>query len=60
MVLPHKVWENFFLKKLFMGGTNFFGQNIYGEVVLNLNRMNNDQIMRRWERSLINDKCIFQ
>ena len=39
-------------------GANFFGQNIYGEVVLN-GRTNN-HIMPRWERSSINDKCVFQ
>ena len=39
-------------------GTNFFGERIYGEVIPN--RRTNDQIMPRWGRSFINDKCIFQ
>ena len=40
------------------GDKNFFGKKNYGEVVLN--RRGNDQIMPRFGRSLINDKCIFQ
>ena len=39
-------------------GTNFFRQKIYGEVVLS--GRTNDQIMPKWVRSFINDKCIFQ
>ena len=31
---------------------------IYGELILN--GRTNDQIILRWERSFINDKCIFQ
>ena len=40
------------------GGQTFFGQIIYGEVILNGRA--NDQIIPRWGRSFINDKCIFQ
>ena len=40
------------------GDKNFFGQKNYGEVVLNWRT--NDQIMPRFGRSFINDKCIFQ
>ena len=36
----------------------FLGKKNYGEVVLN--RRANDQIMPRFGRSFINDKCIFQ
>ena len=38
--------------------TNFFGQIIYGEVILN--GRTTDQIMPMWGRSFINEKCIFQ
>ena len=37
---------------------NVFGHRIYGEVILNWRT--NDQIMPRWQRSFINEKCIFQ
>ena len=47
MVLPSKVWEDFFQKKV----------SHYGEVVLN--RRTNDQIMAMLGRSLIGDKYIF-
>ena len=39
-------------------GTKFFGQRIYGKVILN--GRTNDQIMARWRRSFKNDKYIFQ
>ena len=49
----------FFLKKASRERKkNFFGQNNYGEVVLNWR--SNDQIMPRFGRSFKNDKCIFQ
>ena len=59
MVLPYpnKLWGDFFRKKAFHEGSNFLGQ-IYGKVILN-GRIN-DQIMSRWRRSFINDKCILQ
>ena len=47
-----------FSKKSFSWDKNFFGQKNYGEVVLNWRT--NDQIMSRFGRSFINDKCIFQ
>ena len=37
---------------------NFFDQKNYGEVALNWRT--NDQIMSRFWRSFINDRCIFQ
>ena len=42
-------------KKLLMRGQKLFGQKNYGEVVLNWRT--NDQIMPRFGRSFINDKC---
>ena len=39
-------------------GPNFFGQRIYGEVILSAN--SNYKIIPRWGRSFMNDKCIFQ
>ena len=49
----------FFQKKSFSwGDKKFFGQKNYGEVVLNWRA--NDQIMPRFGKSFINDKCIFQ
>ena len=49
----------FFPKKSFsLEDKSFFGQKNYGEVVLN--RRTNDQIMPRFGRSFIKDKCIFQ
>ena len=49
--------SNIFQKKSFSwGDKNFFGQKNYGEVVINCRT--NDQIMRRFGRSFINDKCI--
>ena len=49
-----------FPKKSFSwGDKNFFGQKNYGEMVLNWRRIN-DQIMSRFGRSFIKDKCIFQ
>ena len=56
-MLPAKVWGSF-SKKVSHGGTNFFGEKIYGEVFLNGKA--NDKIMPRWGKSFINDKCIFQ
>ena len=48
----------FFPKKNFSwGDRKFFGQTNY-EIVLN--RRTNDQIMPRFGRSFMNDKCIFQ
>ena len=59
MVLPSKVWEDFFQKKsISLRDKIFFGKKTYGEVVLN--RRSNDQIMPRFGSSFINDKCIFQ
>ena len=52
-----KVW-GIFSKKAFHDGTNFFGQKIYRDVVLT--RRTNDQIMPRFGRIFINDKCISQ
>ena len=43
--------------KLFMRGQNFLGQKNYCEVVPNSST--NDQMMPRFERIFINDKCIF-
>ena len=59
IMLPSKAWEDFFQKKksFSWGNKNLFGQNNYGEVVLNWST--NDQIMPRFGRSFINDKCIF-
>ena len=39
-------------------GTNYFGQTVYGEVILN--GRTNDRITQKWGRSFINDVCIFQ
>ena len=48
-----------FSKKSFSwGDKNIFGQKYYGEVVLNWRA--NDQIIQRFGRSFINDKCICQ
>ena len=58
MVLPSKVCEGFFQKKASHEGTNFFGQKNYGKVFLTWRT--NDQIMPRFSRCFINDKCIFQ
>ena len=59
MALPSKVCEDFFQKEAsHQRGQKFFGQKKYGEVVLNWRT--NDQIMPRFGRSFINDKCIFQ
>ena len=49
---------NIFPKKGAHEGANFFGQKKYGAVVLNWRT--NDQIMPRFGRSFINDKCIFR
>ena len=57
MVLPSKVWEDFFQKKLLMRGQKLFWAKNNGGVVLN--RRTNDQIMAMFGRSFINDKCIF-
>ena len=46
-----------FPKKAFHKSTNFSGQKIYEEFVLN--KKTNDQIMRRFARGFINDKCIY-
>ena len=35
----------------------YFGQKIYGEIILN--GKTNDQILLRWGRSFINNKCLF-
>ena len=48
----------FFSKKLLMRGQNLFYVKKHGEVILNWRT--NYQIMPRFERSFINDKCIFQ
>ena len=48
----------FFQKKLLKKGQKLFWAKNYGEVVLNWRT--NDQIMPRFGRSFINDKCIFQ
>ena len=49
----------FFQKKSSLEGTKtFLGKKKYGEIVLNWKTT--DQIMPRFERSFINDKCIFQ
>ena len=48
----------FFKKKLLMRGQKLLWEKNYGEVVLN--RRTNDQIMPRFGRSFIKDKCIFQ
>ena len=45
-------------KKLLMRGQKLFWAKNYGEVVLNYRT--NDEIMPRFGRSFINDKCIFQ
>ena len=58
MVLPRKVWEDFFPKSLLMRGQKLFWAKKYGEVVLNRNT--NDQVRAMFGRSFINDKCIFQ
>ena len=52
------IYGSFFSKKRFSWGKNFFGQNIYGEVILK--GRTNDQIMPSWGRSFINNKCILQ
>ena len=58
LALPFKVWENFFPKKTSHEKTKtLLGKKNYGEVILN---RTNDQIMPRFEKSFINDKCIFQ
>ena len=48
----------FFRKNLLMREQKLFWSKKYGEVVLNWRA--NDQIMPRFGRSFINDKCIFQ
>ena len=48
----------FFFKKRFSWETNFFVKKFFGEVALN--GRTNDQIIPRWGRSFINDKCILQ
>ena len=59
MVLPSKVWEDFFQKKASHEGTKtFLGKKNYEEDVLN--KRTNDQIVAMFGRSFINDKCIFQ
>ena len=55
---PLKYGRIFSKKSFSWGEKNFFGQKNYGEVVLNWRT--NDQIMPRFWRSFINDKCIFQ
>ena len=59
---PKASMGGFFRKKSFSWEKNFFlgggGVKIYGEVILN--GWINDQIMPRWGRSFINNKCIFQ
>ena len=50
-------YGRFFSKKNLMRAQKLFSAN-YGEVVLNWRT--NDQIMPRFGRSFINDKCIFQ
>ena len=57
MVLPAKVWEDFQKKASHEGTKTILGKN-YGEGALNWRT--NDQIMPRFGRSFINDKCIFQ
>ena len=58
VVLPSKVWEDFFQKTVYHEGTKaFLLQKKYGQVVLN--RSTNDQIMAMFGRSFINDKYIF-
>ena len=60
MVLLSKVWENFFPKKSFSWeDRKLFWAKKLGEVIV-LNRRTNDQIMPRFEKSFINNKCIFQ
>ena len=57
LVLPSKVCGDFFRKMLLMRGQRLFWEKSNWEVVLN---RANDQIMPRFGRSFINDKCIFQ
>ena len=47
----------FFQKKLLMREQKLFWSKNYGKVVLNCRT--NDQIMRRFGKSFINDKCIY-
>ena len=47
-----------FSKTAFHEWTIFFGEKIYGEVLLN--RRTNDQIMSWFGKSFVHDKCIFQ
>ena len=49
---------NIFPKNISLGDKNFFMQKNYGKGVLNWRT--NDQIMPRFGKSFINDKCIFQ
>ena len=54
---PLKSMGGYFPKeKLMRKDKNFFRQKQYGEVVLN--RRTNDQIIQRFGRSSINDKCM--
>ena len=57
MVLPSKVWEDFFQKKASHEETKTFLGKKYGEVALN--RRTNVQIMPGFGRSFINGKYIF-
>ena len=51
-------YQHFSRKSFSWGDKNFFGIKNYEEVVLNW--ITNDQIMPKFGRSFINDKCIFQ
>ena len=57
MVLFPPMYGGIFSKKSSSWVDKFFWA-IYGEVILN--GRTNVQIMPRWGRSFINDKCIFQ
>ena len=61
IISVHGVWEDFFQKKLLVRGQKLFWANkiIRGGGGV-LNWTTNDQIMPRFGRSFINDKCIFQ
>ena len=58
MVLPHKVWGDYF--QAFHGEKTFSGKKIMAKFLILNGRTSNDQIKLMWEKSFINDRCIFQ
>ena len=51
---PNKVWENFFHKKALHGGTNFFGQILWGMSYMGTNdhiMQGGELMVKRFQRS---------